>query len=184
MRQVRSTIGAGLRPSAATHGQTPPACGIRIPPVEHDLRPAAPSDLDFLFALYSTTMRDVVEQTWGWDEAWQRTDFVKRFAESVVSVVEVAGRAAGTVWVQWTPDCLYICELQVSPEFQGRGLGTAVLQHMIEQAASRGLPVELAVVPANPRAKGWYERVGFEVVATEPPFIRMRHRARGVKGLA
>jgi len=129
-------------------------------------------------------MRDVVEQTWGWDEAWQRADFAKRFAESVVSVIEVEGRAAGTVWVQWKPGCLYICELQVSPEFQGRGLGRAALQHMIEQAASRALPVELSVVPANPRAKAWYERVGFEVTGTEPPFIRMRHRARGVKGPA
>jgi ribosomal protein S18 acetylase RimI-like enzyme len=112
------------------------------------------------------------------DEAWQRADFGRRFGECIVFVLEAEDRTAGTVWVQWNPDCLYIYELQVSPEFQGRGLGTAVLQHVIEQAASRGLPLELSVVPANPRAKAWYERAGFEVTAIEPPFIRVRRRSR------
>ena len=29
-------------------------------------------------------MRGVIERTWGWDEAWQRADFTKRFAECLV----------------------------------------------------------------------------------------------------
>jgi ribosomal protein S18 acetylase RimI-like enzyme len=36
------------------------------------------------------------------------------------------------------------------------------------------VPVELSVVPANYRAQRLYERLGFEVVAIESPFIRMR----------
>jgi len=30
-------------------------------------------------------MREVIEKTWGWDEAWQRNDFDRRFSEYVVS---------------------------------------------------------------------------------------------------
>jgi ribosomal protein S18 acetylase RimI-like enzyme len=120
-------------------------------------------------------MRDVIEKTWGWDEAWQRADFDRRFAESIVSTIEVAGRAVGSVWLEWKPDCLYIHELQIMPEWQGRGFGTAVLQQVIEQASGRRFPVTLSVVPANRRAKRLYERVGFKVTGVEPPFIRMRH---------
>ena len=72
----------------------------------------------------------------------------------------------------------YIHELQVVPEFQRRGLGRAVIQNVIEQGASRRLPVTLSVVPANPGAKRLYERLGFEVTGIEPPLIRMRHDAR------
>jgi len=72
------------------------------------------------------------------------------------------------------PDSLYIVELQVLPELQGRGIGTAVVRKVIEQGANRGVPVTLSVVPANPRAKRLYERLGFEATDVENPFIRMR----------
>ena len=116
------------------------------------LRPASEADRHFLYELHCTTMRDVIEKTWGWDGAWQGADFDRRFAESIVSIIEVEGRAAGSVWLERKPDCLYIHELQVLPEWQGRGLGTAVLQQVIAQGASRELPVTL-------------------------PFIRMRHNS-------
>ena len=74
---------------------------------------------------------------------------------------------------------LNVHEIQCLPEFQGKGLGTAVLQHVIEQGARRALPVTLSVVPANPRARRLYERLGFEVTHVEPPFIRMRHKGLG-----
>jgi len=72
------------------------------------------------------------------------------------------------------PDSLYIVELQVLPELQGRGIGTAVVRKVIEQGANRGVPVTLSVVPGNPRAKRLYERLGFGATDVENPFIRMR----------
>ena len=146
--------------------------------VEYHLRPSSKSDRDFLYALHCTTMRGVIEKTWGWDEAWQRTDFERRLAEYIVSIIEVEGRAAGSLWLECQADSLYIHELQVLPELQGRGIGTAVVQNVIEQGADRGVPVTLSVVPANPGAKRLYERLGFEVTNVEAPFIRMRHGPR------
>ena len=122
-------------------------------------------------------MREVIEKTWGWDEGWQRTDFERRLAAYLVSIIEAEGRAAGSLWLEWKTDSLYIHEVQILPEFQGKGLGTAIVQGVIEQGARRTLPVTLSVVPANPRAKRLYERLGFEVTHVEPPFIRMRHQA-------
>ena len=123
-------------------------------------------------------MREVIEKTWGWDEVWQRADFDRRFAAYNVWIMESGGRAAGSLWLEWKPDSLYIHELQVLPKLQSRGLGTAVVQNVIDQGAGRGLPVTLSVVPANPRARRLYERLGFEVTNVEAPFIRMRHDSR------
>jgi ribosomal protein S18 acetylase RimI-like enzyme len=145
--------------------------------VEWHLRSASASDRDFLYALHGTTMREVIEKTWGWDETWQRTDFERRLAAYMVSIIEAEDRAVGSLWLEWKQDSLYIHEVQILPEFQGKGLGTAVVQCVLEQGARRTLPVTLSVVPANPRAKRLYERLGFEVTSVEPPFIRMRHQA-------
>lgn len=125
-------------------------------------------------------MREVIEKTWEWDEAWQRNDFDRRFGEYVVSIIEREGRPAGALWLESKPDSIYIHELQVLPEYQGRGIGTAVVRRLIDEASRNGLSVTLSVVAANPRAKLLYERLGFEVTEFDAPFFRMRHNPRSL----
>jgi ribosomal protein S18 acetylase RimI-like enzyme len=123
-------------------------------------------------------MRPVIEATWGWNEQWQRQDFERRFGTYDVSVIELGGQACGALVLEWLSDSLYIHEVQLMPAYQGRGVGTIVVRLVIEKAAQHGLPVMLSVVPANPRARRLYERLGFEVTGVESPFIRMRHSSR------
>ena len=90
--------------------------------MKFDLRPAAETDRQFLYVLHCQTMRDVIEKTWGWDEAWQRKDFDRRFNEYLVSIIESEGQAAGGLMLEWKPDSLYIHEIQLLPQYQGRGV--------------------------------------------------------------
>ena len=140
------------------------------------LRDAVESDREFLFDLHRFSMRQVIEQTWGWNDAWQRGEFDRRFRTCAVSVIEIDSQPAGGLWLESRPDSLHIVELQLAPEKQGNGVGTAIVEHVIQQAASRGQAVTLSVVPANPRAKSLYDRLGFEVTGVDAPFIHMRHR--------
>lgn len=136
-------------------------------------RRASEEDRDFLYRLHVTTMREVIEATWGWDEEWQRSDFAKRFGESQYFVIEADGAAIGALCLERRPDAIYILELQLLPEYQRIGIGTGVIRGVIRDAALQHLPVALSVVQANQRAKRLYERLGFEVTSVEPPFIRM-----------
>jgi ribosomal protein S18 acetylase RimI-like enzyme len=120
----------------------------------------------------------MIEQTWGWDEAWQRTDLDRRFMAYTVSIIEKGGQAVGGLALESKPESIYIHEVQVSPEHQGSGIGAAVVRSVIEQAASRGVTVTLSVLEVNPRARQLYERLGFHVTAFEAPFFRMQHDAR------
>lgn len=139
------------------------------------LRDAVESDRTFLYALHSTTMREVIEKTWGWDGSWQQVDFERRFGLCAVSIIEIAGEAVGGLWLDSKPDSLHIVELQLRPDIQGQGIGTAVIRHVIQRAACFELPVTLSVVPANPRAQKLYERLGFEVTGAEGPLVHMRY---------
>jgi ribosomal protein S18 acetylase RimI-like enzyme len=141
------------------------------------MRTATANDKPFLYSLYRQTMHEVIEKTWGWDEAWQRSDFETRFGKQAVSIIEVGARSVGSLWLERRPGVLYVSLVNVAPQFQGRGIGTAVMQDVIAQAAAHGNTVELSVLEANRRARPLYERLGFRVTAIESPFVRMRHVA-------
>ena len=143
------------------------------------LRHARAGDREWLYALHCATMRDVVERTWGWDEAWQRAHFDSRFAPAAISVVTVAGRDVGVLSLQARPAELYVAALEIAPEMQGRGLGTAVMRRVLADAASRGLPVTLQVLKANEGARRLYERLGFQVTGQVERHLRMRHAGPG-----
>jgi [ribosomal protein S18]-alanine N-acetyltransferase len=68
-------------------------------------------------------------------------------------------------------DELHINNLAVRPDFQGRGLGTALLRHVLECGATRGADrATLEVRRSNAPARRLYERLGFEVAATRPNY--------------
>lgn len=55
----------------------------------------------------------------------------------------------------------------VAPEARGRGVGSALLGAVVGEAAARGLSaVRLDVIDTNPRARAFYERLGFAPCGT------------------
>jgi ribosomal protein S18 acetylase RimI-like enzyme len=92
-------------------------------------------------------------------------------ADDPLSVILVAessgGRIAGYAWYKWkSPDAersgFGIC---IRREFQGRGLGKALMARLNEIARLLGPPVMgLTVQKANPRAVALYREMGFAVV--------------------
>jgi len=55
----------------------------------------------------------------------------------------------------------------VAPEARGSGVGTALLDAIVDEARRRGYAqVRLDVVDTNPRAKALYRHVGFREVKT------------------
>ncbi|MQC25481.1 MAG: GNAT family N-acetyltransferase [Chloroflexi bacterium] len=75
----------------------------------------------------------------------------------------------------------YLPVIGVDPPNQGKGLGSALLQHMLARCDADHLPAYLE--SSNPRNNPLYERHGFEVmeeiqVADSPPIWPMYRKAR------
>jgi ribosomal protein S18 acetylase RimI-like enzyme len=140
------------------------------------LRQATPDDRTFLYALYCRTMRSVVQQTWGWDEQWQQNDFDRRFRSYAVSVIEAEGKAIGALMLDTAvAGIIDVVELQIEPEHQNCGIGTAVMQSVIDTARAQQATVTLAVAEPNSRARRLYERLGFRAVGRDGLLTRMRY---------
>jgi ribosomal protein S18 acetylase RimI-like enzyme len=145
--------------------------------VEWTLRRASSRDEPFLWTLHGSTMREYITHTWGWDEGWQRRDFRERLERYDVSIIETGAVPVGAVWLERSESSVFIADFQIAPETQNRGIGTGVLSKIIVDAANARSSVSLAVLECNPKARRLYERHGFVVAATHPPFIYMQRNA-------
>jgi ribosomal protein S18 acetylase RimI-like enzyme len=128
--------------------------------MRYTLRPARESDYDFLFALRMASMKEWVTRTWGWDDSFQAAMFREEFDPAHQRVVMVSGRDVGVLAVVQRPDSIFIASIELMPDQQGRGLGTALLSDVLADAHARGLPVSLRVLHVNP-AQRLYRRLGF-----------------------
>ena len=119
-------------------------------------------------------METYIDATWGWDENTQRQRQQEEFAAYTYQVIEVAGQSVGTCIVRREPDCFYLSGLYLLPEYQGRGLGSLVLQSLLSEGEAHKLPIRLRVLRVNSHAQRLYERHGFTVTdETEIDFIVM-----------
>ncbi len=128
----------------------------------YTLRQATGADFDFLYHLHRATMKDYVAQTWGWDETVQAAMFKERFDPGRSYIVVVDGRDVGVLSMERRIDTLFLGNLQILPEEQGHGLGTAIINTILAQAYDAGISVSLQVLKVNP-ARHLYERLGFVV---------------------
>jgi ribosomal-protein-alanine N-acetyltransferase len=68
-------------------------------------------------------------------------------------------------------DEVHINNLAVRMDLRGQGAGTALLEHVLQAAATRGAErATLEVRRSNAQARRLYERLGFEVAATRPNY--------------
>jgi [ribosomal protein S18]-alanine N-acetyltransferase len=136
-----------------------PAAGFRIDPLGGD------TDLDGVLAVEAETFTN----PWTRDMyAWELQNravchiYVARTAEC-----DVAGFCA--FWLVF--DEIHINNVAVRPEFRGRGMGTAVMRHVLEEARRLGARrATLEVRASNDGARRLYERLGFYVAGVRPNY--------------
>ena len=143
----------------------------------YHLRPAAGADYQWLWELKRLTMRPYVEQTWGhWDDPLQEEFFRKNFSSETIQIISTEGQDAGLLNLEREADEIFLANLQILPEFQNRGLGSAVLREVLESAAALKLPVRLQVLRVNAGAGRLYARFGFQTYSESSTHRLMRWR--------
>ena len=131
-------------------------------------RPATSSDREFARRAHHVAYRELVERRFGtWAEALQEDFFTASWTAAEYTLVLCDGIPCGYVCIESQEAEVHVREIVVRPEFQGRGIGSFVLQQAMEQARQRGVPVSLRTAHVN-RAAVLYRRLGFrEVGRTE-----------------
>ncbi|MDT8428389.1 MAG: GNAT family N-acetyltransferase [Pseudomonadales bacterium] len=127
---------------------------------ELTFRKATVQDMDWLYALFRSTMKHHIEQTWGWDELFQKHGFAENLPASSFTIALLDQEAIGAYSLMEKTDHLWLDMLLLPEQFQGRGLGSRLLETIQKKALARKKPLRLSVLKIN-SAHEFYLKRGF-----------------------
>ena len=138
-----------------------------------NIRKASVIDGEFVYATKKAAFREYVEQIWGWDESHQRELHNTRFASHDFRIVGFRGTDVGFFATANTSDMLKLHQLYILPEYQGRGIGSACMTRIINEASVEQKPMMLRVLKINTRAIAFYQRLGFVIADDDSMHVQM-----------
>jgi GNAT superfamily N-acetyltransferase len=124
-------------------------------------RDASPADTEFARNAHHTAYHDVVAEQFGsWDTPLQDKLFQESWVIPQTKILLCENIPCGYLRTEDTENQLWIHEMVLLPEFQGKGIGTWLLQELTAEAAKLRKPACLRVLHKN-RAASLYKAAGF-----------------------
>jgi ribosomal protein S18 acetylase RimI-like enzyme len=150
------------------------------------LRPVVPEDAPLVRAVSAAARNEVEglpEALLGMQQEAQRSDYAARFPDADEEIVLHDGVAVGRLWVERHGDPWRVLDIALVGEARGRGIGTAVLSGVIDEADRAKVAVALTVACSNRDARRLYARLGFAAVADDGLWIVMERSSRPAASL-
>lgn len=150
------------------------------------LRPATPADDEFLVAVYATTRAEEMDLV-PWDEAQkaafvrsqydlQQQQYFERFPDSKRQVVLLGDEPVGRFWTVQLPEQIRLLDIAILPSHQGRGIGGELFRRLITVSEEARVPLRHMVFKLNPRARVFYERLGFREIEEYHMYTHLERR--------
>ncbi len=139
-----------------------------------NIRKASASDSEFVFIVKKAAFQEYVEQVWGWDDGYQRELHDRRFAAQDLRIIQFCGTDVGFLATSRTSETLKVNQLYILPKYQGRGIGSACMTRVLDDASLRQMPVVLQVLKVNTRGVVFYQRLGFIIVGETTTHFLMK----------
>lgn len=146
-------------------------------------RPQTDADEALLRSIYASTRAEEMAMV-PWSDAQkaafidmqfraQTTDYAQRYPDAQYLVLEQGGEPIGRLYVNRSSDSTSIIDIALLPFARRRGIGTALLRELLDEATAQGKPVMIHVERNNP-ALALYLRLGFTPVGESGIYYEMR----------
>lgn len=139
-------------------------------------RPEDEADLPFLRRLYLSTRWDELAIVDWTDEqkkaflesqfGFQRYHYYTYYPATDFALLEESGTPVGRLYLERRPKIMTMLDIALLPDWRGRGIGTALIAAVLDEAAATGQAVGIMVEKFNP-AQRLYRRLGFREVSDE-----------------
>jgi N-acetylglutamate synthase-like GNAT family acetyltransferase len=138
------------------------------------VRPAAPQDEIFLYELYvairgplfamapiTPTQREHLLRM---QFRAQLSSYTQQFPNSCYHLVLLDSKPVGRLWVAPAGDAFLLVDIAIHPNLQSKGLGTALVQRLQQEAQNAKLPIRSIVDRFNLGSLRFHQRLGFQIV--------------------
>lgn len=137
------------------------------------LRPIVEDDREVLYRCYACTRTEELSVVpWSNEEKVrflrmqfhaQSDHYAKHYRSAQFQIILVDEQPAGRLIVDRWEKEIRIVDITLLPPFRGQGVGSSLLQSLIEESVAAGKPITIHVEKNNP-AMRLYERLGFRPI--------------------
>ncbi|MBK6264195.1 GNAT family N-acetyltransferase [Marivirga sp. S37H4] len=136
-------------------------------------RKALDTDIPYLLWLRKTTMEATLIDS-GISVDLNKHMQALRYQFDLAKIILLNDVEIGMIKKDTDYHFIEIIQLQISPEYQGKGYGRSIIQTIIDEARGLGLKIRLSVLKKNQAIK-LYHNMGFKVVDEDKySFIMLR----------
>ena len=149
------------------------------------LRPEREDDRDFRYRLFCDSRQPefalvlpppIYQQVMAHQFEAQTVSYRNDFPQARFDIVELDGMPIGRTVIDRSETKFHIVDQAIVPHQRGRGIGTAIMRAVMDDATAAGLPVQLEVDSENDPSYRLYKRLGFMPIEAAPFYLRLEWR--------
>jgi len=149
------------------------------------LRPEREQDRDFRYQLFCDSRQPefallltpaAFQQIMTHQFHAQMVSYREQFPQARFDIIELSGEPIGRMVVDRPGTWVHIIDQAIVPPMRGRGIGTALMRALMDEAGAAGVPVRLEVASEHDPAYRLYQRLGFVPFETHPLYMRLEWR--------
>ncbi len=123
------------------------------------LRKATQNDADLTFEIEQGSFKEYSDAVYAIEIKSHR----KEFDSKNIQIVEFEKQIIGYLEIEEKSHSFEILNIMIQKEFQNQGFGRQLLYKVIKDGQRKSKGIELQVLKNNPKAKRFYENLGFQV---------------------
>jgi ribosomal protein S18 acetylase RimI-like enzyme len=132
-------------------------------------RKATNKDLSILDYIYIQNMREYVANNYSWDNNL----FKSKFHPNDYIVLRYNREIIGFIKIILEKHSLYLAEVQIKKTYQNQGIGTRIIQSILDDNKLNYQRIWLQVLKGNPAIR-FYRKLGFQVFSETETHYKMQ----------
>jgi len=175
----------GIHPSKQRYRKNPMKKESSLSPITFRPIKTTPEDLALLFEIYASTRNEEMALT-GWSKpeidaflrmqfGLQHKQYLENYENASFEIILYEKTPAGRFYVDRRKDDIRIIDIALLPRFRRRGIGSKIMENLIDEADKKQVNLSLHVEQNNP-VLNLYKTLGFKKVDTTGVYYFMERQ--------
>ena len=150
--------------------------------MKYHTRPATDTDYQFAYEVKIAAEVDAITAVFGWDEELQMELHRHEWNSGKPTIICLDDKPIGTYHLKEKQDCWFFSRFFIDPRCQNQGIGSTILQQVIDVANQSNKPCKLCHLTEN-RVHELYRRFGFSIYQQDSQFVHMIYQPPNASAL-